>query len=606
MRVFYVYLFSVSCWLMFAQPTTAGENHQEHRLEFNSLSPALRERIDRLSMTVPETKKSAKRIEVYGDVVAWLTSQSPLTAQEEAERATVAHRETLRTSKIVPTPLIAEKVFERLVSELPQRMKPDSFSFSLTVVEDPRKEAFTVGGGFVYISKDYIEALLAADDRREDLLAFVLAREIGHICREDCRLGYRFLRMEEELGSEIDSRRVKRVLETTVAISGKLVAFAYSGKQEIRADLFALHLCRNARFKQQSGLGVLRNSIINSDPTILQDDSERKTPTKEILTLLRRLKHLHRELSGDQQSDNYGLFAFRSDEKTLLKLEDQSLEPNIRCVVFIHGMESDLKTHDAMMRSLSSLVDEKQFRILGFRYPNDGSLARSGKFLKREINRVFQSTGNIDFVCHSAGGLVFRYYAEVENGDFRKAIFEGTPHAGSDLAKLRPILEARQFLGDLKLGYSESLEQALLDGTGQMTYDLKPESLFLRYLNRSKRQTNRYYIIRGRVMKPVKAALLRTGMTAARKAVQRKIDASGKSERSRRQMSRWTNLLQLPEEVTRGDLAVTLRSAELEGAALVKTFPVSHGKLPRHTKVMETVTEILMQIELETKSLPTR
>ena len=121
-------------------------------------------------------------------------------------------------------------------------------------------------------------------------------------------------------------------------------------------------------------------------------------------------------------------------------------------------MESNREVYRLLLARLAADERAAQTRLFVFQYPNDDSLARSGRSLEPELRRVFASAAQTDFVCHSAGGLVFRYYAETRGGEFRRAIFLGTPHGGSNLARLRRLLEAVQFVGDLKLGYDQALQ----------------------------------------------------------------------------------------------------------------------------------------------------
>ena len=71
---------------------------------------------------------------------------------EEARRATQVHNEIIKTSRIVETPVKAERVLEKLVSTLSQRMRDKGSQFSLNVINEPRWNAWTVGAGYRYIT----------------------------------------------------------------------------------------------------------------------------------------------------------------------------------------------------------------------------------------------------------------------------------------------------------------------------------------------------------------------------------------------------------------------------------------------------------------------
>ncbi|MFN0051853.1 MAG: esterase/lipase family protein [Planctomycetales bacterium] len=215
---------------------------------------------------------------------------------------------------------------------------------------------------------------------------------------------------------------------------------------------------------------------------------------------------------------------------------------------------------------------------------------RSGRSLERELDRVFVSSEDADFVCHSAGGLVFRFYAETCGGAFRRAAFLGTPHAGSNLARLRRLLEVVQFVGDLKLGFDEALQQAILDGRGQITFDLEPDSLFFRYLNRPRENLHRdrYTIHRGRALGTTRGVLLQGTVDTARAALVRKL---GKTRDStlRKFAIAGTDALLLPAEIVDGDLCVTTASASLKGVETVTTHALKHTSLPKDSAVISQV-----------------
>lgn len=173
----------------------------------------------------------------------------------------------------------------------------------------------------------------------------------------------------------------------------------------------------------------------------------------------------------------------------------------------------------------------------------------------------------------------------------------GAPNRGSDLTKLRTLLEAKQFLGDLKLGYSAALERVILDSKGLIGFDLQPESLFLQYLNRERRDSRaiqtRYAIIRGRALKPRYALLAGTSAAAGRVALRRTLKKGEADSLMRAEAGRWIERLRVPKEVSRGDLAVTLDSAMLAGAGRVTTFQTDHVTMLRHADVLKSVAEWL-------------
>ncbi len=363
-------------------------------------------------------------------------------------------------------------------------------------------------------------------------------------------------------------------------------------EQHDEADLFALHPCRNAGFELENCLDVLRMAIAENLP---KPDSNRDDDP-ETRTRLRRLKHCQYELDGISNGDQFGLFEFDRSEGVIKQVADNALDDNARGIIFVHGMESDLGRFRSMMKHIAAQDAAKQIRILGFQYPHDQSLARWGLFLKHELERVAKSAEGLDFVCHSAGGLIFRHYAEVSGGKFRKAVFLGTPHGGSNLAELRPIIEAKQFVGSLKFGILTPLEKIVTNGQGQIGFDLQPDSLFLRHLNQQPPTMNRsrYHNICGRALSRGTAFLLRTGIVALRAAARRGCANSGNGDLLRRTAMQWVEQLRMPREATDGDLAVSVESATLKDAASNATFPVNHRTLTSDPEVMKHVTEIVL------------
>jgi hypothetical protein len=176
-------------------------------------------------------------------------------------------------------------------------------------------------------------------------------------------------------------------------------------------------------------------------------------------------------------------------------------------------------------------------------------------------------------------------------------VLQGTPHAGSDMAKLRILLETKQLVGGLPLGFPKALESALRDGKGQISDDLQPDSLFLRYLN-AQQPTNvrdRYYVFRGHAIQNSAAlAVLETLVAVARTGLGREIGQTGQAGLLVDSMQSFVDALRLPAEITHGDLAVTLESAGLEGATFTATYRAHHVELVRDQDIIEAVSRVLL------------
>jgi len=585
-----------------------------------SFTPKERKLIDEGALWSSREKRNKAQIEAYGSIVEWLVSRTPLPADDEQRRASAKHREVLEAFESSEPPAAAKKVLRKLADNLPERMRPTAYRFTLTVVEDAEQDAFTVGAGRVYVARTYLQSLLSDERSGVDQLAFVIAHELGHNCRRHVRRKYQRQWLHKELEKDVDRReRLKRKNVTKSALKGvaAILEYVYTREEDFQADLFAIHLCRNAGIDLENCLDALRSAAVKKNPALLQAQPPRQgTPpiqpeiqprtTGESLTLashpsaVHRLRRLRLELDGLVYSDAYGLFEFDRETGTLKRAADNTVEKDSRAVICIHGMESDLRIYQALMQKLAAQQSVPKLQVLGFQYPSDESLSRVAKFFDREMQRVCRSAKEVDFVCHSAGGLVFRHYAEVERGEFRRAIFQGTPHGGSDLARLRPLLEVKQFFGDLKLGYDPALERAIIDGRGQITFDLQPDSLFLRYLNRprSNLKRDRYVVYRGRALKPSRALLLRSVVALARSSAKRSLDKQlSKNTLLARFATAGIDKLKLPQEILSGDLAVTLENAALDGVDEIHTYPLKHTQLPRNVAVIEHVIALLIDEE---------
>jgi pimeloyl-ACP methyl ester carboxylesterase len=393
---------------------------------------------------------------------------------------------------------------------------------------------------------------------------------------------------------EVERARLRRLVAASVRRAGDWIAFLYSREQDYEADLFAIHLCRNAGFDLEAALDVprlwtRRDETASGSPilgAILEHN--RSTPPLE------RLKRLRHEVDGVLVGDAYGLRRFDPVLSEFVPAGECTLPAGRHGVVFIHGMGSRLETFVPLAELLDERGADDRLVLFGFQYPGDASLARVGQALTRELAAFGNDAERLDFICHSAGGLAFRWYAEVDSGRFRQAVFLGTPHGGSNLAALRDFLEVQQFVADLRLGMREAIENVAADGDGQIGDDLQPDSLFLRYLDRGRPDVDRYAIFRGRRHEGRRVLLLRASTGALRSALRRAAADSFQLGPFEDATDRWIDRLEVPDEILRGDLAVSLDSAALEGVERIETVRVSHHKLQRHPEVMDAVAEMVL------------
>jgi Zn-dependent protease with chaperone function/pimeloyl-ACP methyl ester carboxylesterase len=582
---------------------------QENPPGFRDLQPALRSRVDRLAEQTPlETVRQGK-VDFAGNVAAWLITQATPPPEQELRWATEAHQKLLKQVKIVPTPTEAERVFGKLLDALPAHLKPAAFRYTLTVIDVPESGAFTVGGGYVYVTRPLLDNFLADKERGPAALAFALAHELGHIAYLHCRQGYQLIQLGEQVqgGPQAngDVKLWRSVLQTGTNSAEHLVKFLFTRGQEYDADLFALHLCRNSEVDVDVALDCLRwlalwrYPRIATDAAYLPDERDRASVLAYYLSShpdpLCRLKRMQMELSGTvAEPDHYGLFRYDRAGGKYTKAGRSPGDASKPAVVCVHGLRGDEHTFGDLLRFLGNQRALNDVPLYFFRYPNDSSLARSGRFLQNEVSRVFADGRKVIFVCHSAGGLVTRFYTERRQGAFDRVIFLGTPHHGSDLTSLKFLVDVTAFLRELKIGVADALAAMIPEGRGDIVHDLHPDSLFLRHLGRDEKPARRYHVFCADYLNTAQALALQTGFGALKQGLRKRLAASKAPGTSQGAM-RYLDNLHLPAEITAGDLVVSVRSASLKGSASITVLSgINHQTLKTDLRVME---QVLQKIE---------
>ncbi|EHQ51182.1 Lecithin:cholesterol acyltransferase [Ectothiorhodospira sp. PHS-1] len=158
-------------------------------------------------------------------------------------------------------------------------------------------------------------------------------------------------------------------------------------------------------------------------------------------------------------------------------------------VVLIHGLDEPGGIWDDLVPELEAAC----LTVWEFRYPNDQAIDHSADLLA-DYWETLDDGRAVILIGHSMGGLIIRDFvtrrrhpatadAEMQGPPVGGAILVGTPNQGSDWARLRVWLEVREWLADIPEGRF-SLWAGLRDGTGAAKIDLRPDSEFLRDLNR--------------------------------------------------------------------------------------------------------------------------
>ncbi len=564
------------------------------------LTPAVRARIDRFAEREPVDTLHQEKVNAAGDISLWALSHLALAPEDELEHAQEVHKQILKAERRVETPPAAERVFRKLLDNLPPHLKPEAFTYTLTVLDQTEANAFTIGGGFVYISRSLLDALLADKERGEAALAFILAHQLGHIGLQHCRRGWQTYELEQELQKGIDLHitrpRLREVLHTRVESAGDHLAFLYSRRQVYEADLFAWQVCRNAGLPLDPALDGLRWLALIEHPRLRTEDNFRPaddTPVNDGPPALLRLKRVLMERDGtvDDKEGTYGLFVWNAQDDSFERCGKQSITAADRPIVFVPGFRGSLRTFRDYLRAFADNEDLRKRKLLVFRYPNNDSLSRCGRFLRNEMRRAIVAPDKAFFVCHSAGGLVFRWYAEVEKGSFDRAILLATPNEGTSLTTLKYIADLVAFTEELKMNGPGALARMIPEGEGQVIYDVHADSLFLRRLGHNAELANRYHVFSGECLTRVQVVALAAGIMATKRVLKNRVLPRIDSPVLRRQAMRRVDRLRLPREIDHGDLVVSVESALLKGAGHATRTDLMHEAFMRDEDIIRDVMD---------------
>lgn len=592
--------FAVVLLLLLFVPMRAADRN------FDDLTAKLRAKIDKAAREHPDQPTKNQNLDTVGGAIGWLVSRMKLTPLEEQEAATRLTRSYLTDADRVEPGArsIVPKVFQRLLQALPKANKP--FPYRLHLVKSQALHAFTLGGGQVFITTRMTHALNGSHNRREAAIAFLLAHEIGHIAREHCRRGFQLKHIQEllreEVSLKIDKVWLQKALKTGLAPTGYLIPFLYSREQELEADLFAFHLCRNAGWEEDAILDGIRWMILNHPRALTKPNEEKPSLLRYYLTkeppLLLRLKQLLMEKDGQVESKKFGLFRYNRRSESFERCRARSLKDAEESMVLIHGMHGGTDSFEELLAARGMQRHLRSRSVLLLRYPNNGSLSRSARFLSNEVERTGLNARKAIFICHSAGGLVFRCYAEKLGGRFDRAVFLSTPHHGSSLTSLKAIADLREIIVDLKkFGILETMADILTEGNGYLIHDVQPESLFLDYLGEKPELRKRYYNHYGHYLQGKRGAILRATLKSAvplsKVVLTRLVKKKARSELFLDSGIRAIRSIRLPKEILEGDLIVSTDSARLPGCQIDKEWKAHHSSIKTKKEVHKAILQVL-------------
>ena len=367
------------------------------------------------------------------------------------------------------TPATAQRILEKLLDKLPSHLKPEAFEYKLVVLDQPAANVFTLGGGFIYVSRPLLDAVLSDKQRGETALAFVLAHQLGHMGLQHTRRGWQSMELEQELQKGIEMHierpQLRAMLHTGVEAAGARMKFLYSRQQMYEADLFAWELCRNAGLSLDPALDALRWLAVVDHPQLLTEKTyqpDAADSRSDVPPALLRLRHLFMERDGQvrDKDEKYGLFLWDPQSDTFKRCGPHSIAAENRPIIFVHGFRGSMQTFRFYLQAFAKDRDLSRRKLIVFRYPNNSSLGRCGHFLTNEMRRVVVAPEKAFFVCHSAGGLVFRWYAEVSKRPFDRAVLLSTPNEGTSLTTLKYIADLSAFIDELKMNGPGALAHA--------------------------------------------------------------------------------------------------------------------------------------------------
>jgi len=203
-------------------------------------------------------------------------------------------------------------------------------------------------------------------------------------------------------------------------------------------------------------------------------------------------------------------------------------------------------------------------------------LSRCGQFLCNEMRRVVAAPEKAVFVCHSAGGLVFRWYAEERKQPFERAVLLTTPNEGTSITALKYLADLSAFADELKMNGPGALARMIPEGDGEIIYDVQADSLFLRRLGHNADLAKRYHVFSGEFLTRVQVLALGTGIVAAKHLMMNRVLPRLDAPVLRRQAMNRIDQWHMPPEISHGDLIVSVRSALLRDAGRATRTSLSH------------------------------
>mgnify|MGYP000614731577 CR=1 FL=1 len=345
-----------------------------------------------------------------------------------------------------------------------------------------------------------------------------------------------------------------------------------------------------AGFDPDAALDGLRWQVAAIDPKPFELDRAPNPKLSMSPDSRERLYRLLDELDGRPAATApFGMLHFNRRTGKLERAADDAVGKGGRAIVFVHGLNGSERTFEAMLPMVAKSKHLQESSVLVYRYPAQSSISLAGAGLAREIKRVCPRSSCLQFVAHSAGGLVVRWYVEKLGGEMDLAITLGTPHAGSGLADMKALADLYRRLRTSAPAESTELSPAVYEGDGQLMRDLEPGSLFLRELGTSQEKAKKIVAVYGRRFGPVPA----NGTDSKTPSQSGGNDPSGGEAPPRSVAPALLTRLRLPEEISDGDGCVSVRSASLPGAQKTISTRLDHLALKSDPEMIDLVIRLL-------------
>lgn len=244
-------------------------------------------------------------------------------------------------------------------------------------------------------------------------------------------------------------------------------------------------------------------------------------------------------------------------------------------VIHVHGFNSTAER----TAELFSPIQQAGYPCGYISYPNDHSLEASTELVSKHLKSFTRRYPNrqLVLVCHSMGSLVARGCVEnprLDPGNVERLIMVAPPTHGSYLAHLSVGSDLWEHWLAKSEGWPwERVHDSIVDGLGEASVDLCPDSPYLRELNaRSRNPRIDYSILLGTT-----GVMTEDDRQSLRESLKRTLDWIPGTEESARELDK---LLADFDELVhgKGDGVVAVSRGRLAGVADTVLLPFGHLK----------------------------